>query len=50
MGGWEGLRCSLAQMKDYPGVTGKTGFPLSRDAEKDLLVLTVKDGRIIQVK
>jgi len=46
----EGLRDGLARMKDYPGVTGKTTFPASRDAEKDLFVLTVKDGRIIQVK
>lgn len=49
-GGREGLRGGLAQMKDYPGVTGKTAFPESRDAEKDLFVLTVKDGRIIQIK
>lgn len=49
-GGREGLRDGLAQMKDYPGVTGRTTFPASRDAEKDLFVLTVRDGRIIQVK
>jgi hypothetical protein len=31
-------------------VTGKTSFSPSRDAEKELFVLTVKDGQIIQVK
>lgn len=46
----EAFRSALAQVKDYRGVTGKTSFPPSRDAEKDLFVLTVKDGQIIQVK
>lgn len=46
----EAFRRGLMQIKGYPGVSGKTSFPPSRDAEKDLFILTVKDGRIIQVK
>lgn len=46
----EAFRMGLTQIKGYPGVSGKTSFPVSRDAEKDLFILTVKDGRIIQVK
>jgi branched-chain amino acid transport system substrate-binding protein len=46
----DAFRKGLAQVKGYPGVSGKTSFPASRDAEKDLFILTVKDGRIIQVK
>jgi len=46
----EAFRSALAQVKDYKGVTGKTSFPPSRDAEKDLFVLMVNDGQIIQVK
>ena len=46
----EAFRKSLMQVKGYQGVTGKTSFSPSRDAEKELFVLTVKDGQIIQVK
>jgi hypothetical protein len=38
------------QLKGYPGVTGRTSFPPSRDADKALFVLTVKSGQIIQVE
>jgi branched-chain amino acid transport system substrate-binding protein len=46
----EAFRNSLMQVRGYPGVTGRTSFSPSRDAEKELFVLTVKDGRIIQVQ
>ncbi len=46
----EAFRKSLMQVKGYQGVTGRTSFSSSRDAEKELFVLTVKDGQIIQVK
>ena len=46
----EDFRKSLMQVKGYQGVTGKTSFSSSRDAEKELFILTVKDGQIIQVK
>ncbi|MHB8907918.1 MAG: penicillin-binding protein activator [Syntrophales bacterium] len=46
----EVFRQGLMQVRGYQGVTGRTSFPPSRDAEKELFVLTVKDGQIIQVK
>lgn len=46
----EDFRNGLARIKDYPGVSGKTTFPISRDAEKDLFILTVKDDRIMEVR
>jgi branched-chain amino acid transport system substrate-binding protein len=46
----DAFRRGLMQIKGYRGVSGKTSFPASRDAEKDLFILTVRDGRIIQVK
>ena len=46
----EAFRKGLMQIKGYPGVSGKTSFPPSRDAQKDLFILTVKNGQIIQVK
>ncbi len=46
----EKFRDGLQGIKTYPGVTGRTSFSATRDAEKDAFVLTVKDGKIIQVK
>lgn len=46
----ETFRQRLLQVDGYQGVTGKTSFPASRDAEKELFILTVRDGQIIQVK
>lgn len=44
------FRNRLLQLNRYPGVTGRTSFPPTRDAEKDLFVLMVKDGKIVHVK
>jgi branched-chain amino acid transport system substrate-binding protein len=46
----EKFRDALQGIKAYPGVTGRTSFSATREAEKDAFVLTVKDGKIIQVK
>ncbi len=46
----EDFRKSLLQVRGYQGATGRTSFSPSRDAEKELFVLTVKGGQIIQVK
>ena len=46
----DAFRKSLLQIKGHRGVSGRTSFPASRDAEKDLFILTVKDGRIVQVR
>jgi branched-chain amino acid transport system substrate-binding protein len=44
------FRKSLQLLNGYPGVTGRTSFPPTRDAEKDLFVLMVQDGKIVHVK
>jgi branched-chain amino acid transport system substrate-binding protein len=46
----EHFKKSLLKLKNYRGVTGTTSFSGKRDAHKDLLILTVKDGQIIQIK
>jgi branched-chain amino acid transport system substrate-binding protein len=46
----DAFRKGVMQVKNYRGVSGRTSFPASRDAEKDLFILTVRDGRIVQVK
>jgi hypothetical protein len=38
------------RLKNYRGVTGKTSFSGTRDAQKDIFILTIKDGQIMQVK
>jgi branched-chain amino acid transport system substrate-binding protein len=49
-GSRDAFRQGLLQIKRYPGVTGRTSFPPTRDAEKEHFVLMVKDGKITQVK
>jgi branched-chain amino acid transport system substrate-binding protein len=44
------LRGRLLRIRNYRGVTGRTSFSGMRDAQKDLFTLTVRDGRIIQIK
>jgi branched-chain amino acid transport system substrate-binding protein len=44
------FRENLLDMRNYRGVTGKTSFSEGRDARKDVFVLTIKDGQIVQIK
>ena len=44
------FRANLLDVRDYRGVTGRTSFSGGRDARKDVFILTIKDGRIIQSK
>jgi ABC-type branched-subunit amino acid transport system substrate-binding protein len=44
------FRENLLNVRDYRGVTGKTSFSGGRDARKDVFILTIKDGKIIQIK
>jgi ABC-type branched-subunit amino acid transport system substrate-binding protein len=44
------FRENLLNVRNYRGVTGKTSFSGMRDARKDVFVLTIKDGKIIQIK
>ena len=43
------LRGGLAQIRSFPGVSGVTTMDASGDAEKVLYVLSVRQGRIIQI-
>jgi branched-chain amino acid transport system substrate-binding protein len=42
------LRDSLMNVKNYPGVTGKTSMLESGDSEKDIFALTVKRKKIVE--
>lgn len=46
----EKFRDRLLGIKEYPGATGRISFTAAGDAEKEAFVLTVKDGKIIQIK
>ncbi len=43
------LRRALAQLQNYPGVTGATGFDLMGEADKILFLLQVQNGTILQI-
>jgi ABC-type branched-subunit amino acid transport system substrate-binding protein len=43
------LKDSLFKLKDYPGITGKTSFAETGDAEKSLFVLMVKGKNFVQI-
>jgi branched-chain amino acid transport system substrate-binding protein len=40
------LRRAIAQTRDFPGATGLTTINASRDADKDAMIITVRDGRL----
>ena len=43
------LRDAIAELKDYPGVTGATSFDFTGEADKILFQLKIEDGGIIQI-
>lgn len=43
------LRINLLNLKDYPGITGKTSFSETGEVEKSLFVLTVKGKNFVQI-
>ena len=43
------LRAGLARLRSYPGVAGVTTMDADGDAEKVLYVLSVREGKIIQI-
>ncbi len=43
------LRDELLLIRNYPGITGKTSFSPTGDAEKSLSILMVRDNTIIQI-
>ncbi|MNC54407.1 hypothetical protein D3C75_1038890 [compost metagenome] len=40
----KGIRDGLAQIKDFPGVTGKTSYDKDRNVTKALAKLIIKNG------
>lgn len=45
----EDLRNALTQLRNYPGVTGATGFDYIGEADKILFLLQVQNGTIVQI-
>lgn len=45
----EDLRRALAQLQNYPGVTGATSFDFRGEADKILFLLQVQNGIIVQI-
>ncbi len=43
------LRNAIAELKNYPGVTGATSFDFTGEADKVLFQLKIKDGGIVQI-
>lgn len=46
----QGMREGLLEIKDFPGVSGRTSFTVSGDSEKELFVLTVRKNKIVETK
>lgn len=48
-GGFSGeeIQKAMSQIKDYPGVTGKTTFDENGDVIKQMLIKTVKNGKFV---
>ena len=44
------FRKALLKVKDYPGVAGMSSIGGSRNAEMEISILSVRDGRIVQLK
>ncbi|HEY7744948.1 MAG TPA: penicillin-binding protein activator [Desulfuromonadales bacterium] len=45
----EDLRLALSKVRNYPGVTGAMSFTQQGDADKNLFLLQVQDGNIVQI-
>ena len=43
----ENIKASLYQIKNYPGVTGKTSFDANGDVIKELRIMQVKNGKFV---
>ncbi|MDD5491620.1 MAG: ABC transporter substrate-binding protein [bacterium] len=46
----ENIKNELQRIKDFPGLTGKTTFGSNRDAEKQLILLTINGGKIEKIQ
>ncbi|MBI5875682.1 MAG: ABC transporter substrate-binding protein, partial [Deltaproteobacteria bacterium] len=45
----EEVRANLANLKDFPGATGNIAFDSNREAVKNLFMLEVKNGKIVEI-
>jgi len=45
----ERVQATLADLKGFPGATGSIAFNKDREAIKDMFILTIKGGRIVEV-
>jgi ABC-type branched-subunit amino acid transport system substrate-binding protein len=45
----ENIGRGLMRMRNYPGVTGATGFTPAGDADKLLYLLGIQDGTLVQL-
>lgn len=46
----ETIKNELQRIKNFPGLTGKTTFGSTRDAEKQLLIMSVNGGKIEKIQ
>ena len=46
----DNIKSALYNIKDFPGVTGKTSFDLNGDVIKDLRMMQVKNGKFIELE
>jgi ABC-type branched-subunit amino acid transport system substrate-binding protein len=45
----EAMREALRRVNSFPGVTGKTSFISGTDAQKEVRILTIKNGTIQEI-
>lgn len=44
------VRDALAEVKDFPGITGKTSFLPNGDCDKEVLILKVENGNFVKIR
>jgi len=44
------VRNALAEVKDFPGITGKTSFFANGDCDKEVLILKVENGKFVKIR
>jgi branched-chain amino acid transport system substrate-binding protein len=44
------IQAALAATQDFPGITGTTSFTANGDAEKDIVILKVEQGKFVRVR
>ncbi|HHV58373.1 MAG TPA: ABC transporter substrate-binding protein [Firmicutes bacterium] len=44
------IQAALAATRDFPGITGTTSFTANGDAEKDIVILKVEQGKFVRVR